>query len=100
VPVELGYGEGGRVVMIAHSQGCLLLRLALESLAWERSRDTKRHLYVFTFGNPSIHARGTRRSRNERLLVSKTEQTTSGIRWLPTRLLIWFSVTCVLGEEE
>ena len=36
-------------------------------------------------------ARGTLRGPNERLLVSKTEQTTPGIRWSPTQLLIGLS---------
>lgn len=50
----------GKVVMIAHSQGCLALRLALQNLVREnpsgsrRRRDMKERLRVFTFGNPSV----------------------------------------------
>jgi len=42
--------------MVAHSQGCLLLRLALEALV-SMGMDVlmKERLYIFTFGNPSIH---------------------------------------------
>jgi hypothetical protein len=47
------------LVVVAHSQGCLLLRLALEELIYN-SDDTTRQkmkdrLCVFTFGNPSVH---------------------------------------------
>ncbi|KAL7908364.1 hypothetical protein GGI35DRAFT_470029 [Trichoderma velutinum] len=49
-----------KVIMIAHSQGCLLLRLVLQTLvkknpegSQERS-DMRKRLRVFTFGNPSI----------------------------------------------
>ncbi|KAK4039112.1 hypothetical protein C8A01DRAFT_16875 [Parachaetomium inaequale] len=50
---------GPDAVVVAHSQGCLLLRLVLEDLA--NTDDKKIHkqmednLCVFTFGNPSIH---------------------------------------------
>ncbi|WAO97116.1 Hypothetical protein NCS54_01482500 [Fusarium falciforme] len=67
-----------KVVMIAHSQGCLLLRLALQTLVKEnprgsrrgsqRRRDMKERLRVFTFGNPSIDWRvigGTGQSLSE-----------------------------------
>ncbi|KAJ4176708.1 hypothetical protein NW767_015353 [Fusarium falciforme] len=62
------------VVVIAHSQGCLLLRLALQTLVREdpsdsqRRRDMKERLRVFTFGNPSIDWRvicGTEQSLSE-----------------------------------
>jgi len=49
-----------KVVMIAHSQGCLLLRLVLQALVEDdpngsqRRKDMKERLRVFTFGNPSI----------------------------------------------
>lgn len=49
-----------KVVMIAHSQGCLVLRLALQNLVREnpdgsRGRaDMKERLRVFTFASPSI----------------------------------------------
>ncbi|CAI6092759.1 unnamed protein product [Clonostachys chloroleuca] len=49
-----------KVIMIAHSQGCLILRLVLQKLVSEnpvgsqRMRDMKKRLRVFTFGNPSI----------------------------------------------
>ncbi|GLA11159.1 hypothetical protein AnigIFM62618_003448 [Aspergillus niger] len=50
------------IVMIAHSQGCLLLRLALEEIlngSYETTDTEIRermagHLCVFTFGNPSV----------------------------------------------
>jgi len=48
------------VVMIAHSQGCLLLRQVLQDLLHayprehERRKDMKSRLRVFTFGNPSM----------------------------------------------
>ncbi|KAM5349823.1 hypothetical protein ACJ41O_006328 [Fusarium nematophilum] len=63
-----------KVVMIAHSQGCLLLRLALQSLVNENPngsqnrRAMKKKLRVFTFGNPSIDWRviaGTEQSLSE-----------------------------------
>ncbi|RKK63875.1 hypothetical protein BFJ69_g16832 [Fusarium oxysporum] len=63
-----------KVVMIAHSQGCLLLRLALQTLVKEnpsgsqRRRDMKERLRVFTFGNPSIDWRA----------IGGTEQSLSG----------------------
>ncbi|OMP84365.1 hypothetical protein BK809_0000372 [Diplodia seriata] len=55
-------GERGhaykKVVMIAHSQGCLVLRLALEDLRAQRSKALdeamRERLCVFTFGNPSV----------------------------------------------
>ncbi|KAF5702868.1 hypothetical protein FMUND_13294 [Fusarium mundagurra] len=49
-----------KVVMIAHSQGCLVLRLALQTLVTETPRGSpqrriiKERLRIFTFGNPSI----------------------------------------------
>ncbi|GME32340.1 hypothetical protein TRIVIDRAFT_134060 [Neofusicoccum parvum] len=45
-----------RIVVVAHSQGCLVLRLALQDLAKVHSlRETMRsRLCVFTFGNPSV----------------------------------------------
>jgi hypothetical protein len=50
-------GGKGHIVMIAHSQGCLLLRLVLEELLTckEKYRHTMgERLCVFTFGNPSV----------------------------------------------
>ncbi|KAL2171519.1 hypothetical protein VTG60DRAFT_2687 [Thermothelomyces hinnuleus] len=60
-------GEGkayDHVVVIAHSQGCLLLRLALEELILSAGKDSggaddiRRtmldRLFVFTFGSPSV----------------------------------------------
>ena len=52
------------IIMIAHSQGCLLLRLALEQIhsdTNEKKRNVMRtHLRIFTFGNPAydwdVHA--------------------------------------------
>ena len=52
--------DPGKVVMIAHSQGCLVLRLALQTLVVEnpegspRRREMKQRLRVFTFANPGI----------------------------------------------
>ena len=48
-----------QVVMIAHSQGCLLLRLVLQNILKKYKRKTQRddiknRLSIFTFGNPSI----------------------------------------------
>lgn len=63
-----------KVVMIAHSQGCLLLRLVLQTLVRknptgsQKMRDMKERLRVFTFGNPSIDWRaigGTNQSLSE-----------------------------------
>ncbi|GME60412.1 hypothetical protein BKCO1_37000155 [Neofusicoccum parvum] len=46
------------VVMVAHSQGCLVLRLALEQLLKSGSESVQKvmreRLCVFTFGNPSV----------------------------------------------
>jgi hypothetical protein len=49
-------GNDEHIVMIAHSQGCLLLRLALEKLIKDPNfrRKMMRWLCVFTFGNPSV----------------------------------------------
>lgn len=52
------------IIMIAHSQGCLLLRLALDELWAAGGADTRStmraHLRVYTFGNPAydwdVHA--------------------------------------------
>jgi hypothetical protein len=54
--------EAKHVVMIAHSQGCLLLRLALQELLTGNDNDNgkdiktemKNRLCIFTFGNPSL----------------------------------------------
>ncbi|KAB5581198.1 hypothetical protein GE09DRAFT_950088 [Coniochaeta sp. 2T2.1] len=49
-----------KVVMIAHSQGCLLLRLVLQDMVQRygegspKRNDMKERLRVFTFANPSI----------------------------------------------
>ncbi|KAH7311456.1 hypothetical protein B0I35DRAFT_488804 [Stachybotrys elegans] len=49
------------IVVIAHSQGCLLLRHVLEDLVRDATNDPKlgdtmsTRLCVFTFGNPSLH---------------------------------------------
>jgi hypothetical protein len=54
------------IIMIAHSQGCLLLRLALEQIHSDAHSDPElrdvmlTHLRIFTFGNPAydwdVHA--------------------------------------------
>lgn len=52
------------IIMIAHSQGCLLLRLTLEEIYADIVKDFRRvmrtHLHVYTFGNPAydwdVHA--------------------------------------------
>ena len=45
------------IIMIAHSQGCLLLRLALKEIHDDKDGDFQRvmleHLHVSTFGNPA-----------------------------------------------
>ncbi|KAJ6081416.1 hypothetical protein N7499_006290 [Penicillium canescens] len=49
--------DKGHIVMIAHSQGCLLLRLVLEELLTceqKYRRTMRQRLCVFTFGNPSV----------------------------------------------
>jgi hypothetical protein len=57
--------DPGKVIMIAHSQGCLVLRLALQTLVMEspvveslegsqRRREMKQRLRVFTFADPGI----------------------------------------------
>ena len=52
---------GPESVVVAHSQGCLLLRLVLEDLVSNGSEEIRgrmaKHLRVYTFGNPSIHWR-------------------------------------------
>ena len=53
-------GQSKPVVVVAHSQGCLVTRLVLEDLITGNDRailgpQMRRRLYVFTFGNPSIH---------------------------------------------
>ena len=51
--------ELGPVVVVAHSQGCLVLRLVLQQLVSKGNQEIlkkmKKSLCVFTFGNPSIH---------------------------------------------
>jgi hypothetical protein len=69
------------IVMIAHSQGCLLLRVALQEIfsdVHEDFRDVMRtHLHVYTFGNPAhdweVHAytAGTEHFANELDFVAK-----------------------------
>lgn len=55
-------GNEGNIVMIAYSQGCLLLRLALEELVADSAEANEKilelmqdRLCVFTFGNPSLN---------------------------------------------
>ncbi len=45
-----------KVIVIAHSQGCLLLRLVLQGMVSEGTltKDMQKKLRVFTFGNPSV----------------------------------------------
>ncbi|KFA68031.1 hypothetical protein S40285_09329 [Stachybotrys chlorohalonatus IBT 40285] len=51
----VGEAAPDKVIMIAHSQGCLILRLALQRLVTETTgSDLKEKLGIFTFGNPSI----------------------------------------------
>ncbi|KAB5513143.1 hypothetical protein GE09DRAFT_1163617 [Coniochaeta sp. 2T2.1] len=62
-----------KVVMIAHSQGCMILRLALQTLVKEtknsdRRSQMKERLRVFTFGNPSIDWRVVDATETERSL--------------------------------
>ncbi|KAH7143368.1 hypothetical protein DER46DRAFT_630870 [Fusarium sp. MPI-SDFR-AT-0072] len=54
-------GSNGYIVMIAYSQGCLLLRLVLQNFVRNNMyRDAmEARLRVFTFGNPSIDWMGT-----------------------------------------
>ncbi|KAJ9657330.1 hypothetical protein H2201_008234, partial [Coniosporium apollinis] len=57
--LETENGEtSAHIVMIAHSQGCLLLRLALEELVKDAELNfletMQKRLCVFTFGNPSV----------------------------------------------
>ncbi|KAH8654302.1 hypothetical protein BGZ61DRAFT_511002 [Ilyonectria robusta] len=54
-------GSNGYIVMIAYSQGCLLLRLVLQKILRNKIHgDAMRaRLRVFTFGNPSIDWMGT-----------------------------------------
>ncbi|RAK99960.1 uncharacterized protein BO80DRAFT_476979 [Aspergillus ibericus CBS 121593] len=52
---------GQYIIIIAHSQGCLLLRSVLEKLIIDATADSilkkklKERLCVFTFGSPSMH---------------------------------------------
>lgn len=52
--------QAGKVVMLAHSQGVLILRLALQRLVAEHPKGTelrramRERLWVFTFGSPSV----------------------------------------------
>ncbi|KAL4812444.1 hypothetical protein BDW67DRAFT_170006 [Aspergillus spinulosporus] len=54
-------GRDPYIIIIAHSQGCLLLRRVLEDLININPQDPQleqtmqRRLCVFTFGNPSLH---------------------------------------------
>jgi hypothetical protein len=53
--LALGDDKVTHVVIVAHSQGCLILRLALnELIAAGRTGPLKDKLCVFTFGNPSV----------------------------------------------
>jgi hypothetical protein len=60
--------SGKDIIMIAHSQGCLLLRLTLEELFPEENGRfqavMQKHLHVYTFGNPAydwdVHAYAAR----------------------------------------
>lgn len=57
-PTE-GPGSYSHIVVIAHSQGCLILRLALEHLienkGWDIPTLMLQRLCIFTFGNPSVN---------------------------------------------
>lgn len=69
------------IIMIAHSQGCLLLRLALEEIYSDKHEDFKdvmrKHLHVSTFGNPAYdwnvhtYATSTEHFANELDFVAK-----------------------------
>ncbi|KAM0704370.1 hypothetical protein Q7P35_008604 [Cladosporium inversicolor] len=56
--------SGKNIIMIAHSQGCLLLRLTLEEIFSDKEAGLQDvmhdHLHVYTFGNPAydwkVHA--------------------------------------------
>ncbi|KAL2178332.1 uncharacterized protein P884DRAFT_197955 [Thermothelomyces heterothallicus CBS 202.75] len=70
-----------KVVMIAHSQGCMILRLALQTLVREIGKDSDRtramreRLRVFTFGNPSLDWRvvvdGTEESLSDYAMITE-----------------------------
>ena len=59
-------GFNGYIVMIAYSQGCLLLRLVLQNFIRNNKYQAvmKDRLRVFTFGNPSIDWRVTDNNGN------------------------------------
>ena len=69
------------IVLIAHSQGCLLLRIALQEIFSDIQEDFRdvmaTHLHVYTFGNPAydwdVHAytAGTEHFANESDFVAK-----------------------------
>lgn len=67
-------GDSYRVVVIAHSQGCLVLRLALQKLVQEtvkdpqKRKDMKKRLRVFTFASPCVDWRVVERENKTRRL--------------------------------
>ncbi|AEO59315.1 hypothetical protein MYCTH_2128368 [Thermothelomyces thermophilus ATCC 42464] len=83
-----------KVVMIAHSQGCMILRLALQTLVQEISKDSNRtremreRLRVFTFGNPSI---------DWRVVVDGTEDSLSNYAMITEHFAHQTDFVAVLG---
>ena len=73
--------SGKNIIMIAHSQGCLLLRLTLEEIFADEKgffQDVMQtHLHVYTFGNPAYdwdvhaYAKSTEHFANELDYVAK-----------------------------
>jgi hypothetical protein len=61
--------SNGYIVMIAYSQGCLLLRLVLQDFVRNNAHQNamRERLMVFTFGNPSIDWMGTHEGGRIRL---------------------------------
>ncbi|EWZ49098.1 hypothetical protein BFJ63_vAg12005 [Fusarium oxysporum f. sp. narcissi] len=70
-------GSDGFVVMIAYSQGCLLLRHVLQKFIKGGSYQTamEARLRVFTFGNPSIDWMGTDAQGNKTPLCEHVNHT-------------------------
>ncbi|KAK4238674.1 hypothetical protein C8A03DRAFT_33274 [Achaetomium macrosporum] len=68
---------GGFVVMIAYSQGCLLLRHVLQELVRDGGLQVAMtdRLRVFTFGNPSIDWKGTTPDGAETFLCEHVNHT-------------------------
>lgn len=98
------------IIMIAHSQGCLLLRLALEEIYHDTQEDFKgvmrAHLHVSTFGNPAYdwdvhaYAASTEHFANELDFVAKLGVLRQFSRSESVKNDLTYCSRCKAGDEK